>query len=222
MIGSGNRERARGVDEDVRTFSRLRLATLAIAVLVLSGCSGSATPVRPLSSGSLSPAVSAHPASPRSSDSHQPTATAARPCRLRQLTVRWGRSGAALGTAYEQIIFRNTSATECTLFGYPSVVFLSQSGTVIGRPAPHENAFGRRVLPISLASGRAGHDSMGIETAADFPVKSCQPVTTAEVRITVPGDPTGRTLSSTQVICSAEQSTLVTPFLPGVPTTAGG
>jgi hypothetical protein len=145
------------------------------------------------------------------------------PCRMSQLSVVLGTAGAAGGTAYQQVDFRNRGTVACVLDGYPSLTFLDRSGNAVGRPATQTDVMGTPVVAVPLAPGGTGHASMGVATARNSPTSSCRPTDTVQIRIAVPGDPSGRTLASSQVVCSrGPSSTLVTPFAPGVPGTAVG
>lgn len=143
-------------------------------------------------------------------------------CRSSQLTVTLGRGGVAAGTSYQQIDFRNVGAATCTLYGYPSLIFLSHA-LHAGRPAKSLNVTGDTVQVVSVAPGQTAHASMGVETAMNFPTTTCRPATTTKIRIALPGEPAGWTFMQTNMICTrGPSSTLITPFAPGQPATAVG
>ena len=145
------------------------------------------------------------------------------PCRLSQLAVTLGRGGAGLGTTYQQIDFRNLGATACVLDGYPSLVFLDGRSHVVGGPATRANIMGTPLVAVTVAPGESGHASMGVETAANDPPSACRPTATIKIRVTVPGDPSGRVIAMNQVVCSiGPLSTLISQFAAGVPGTAVG
>jgi hypothetical protein len=93
----------------------------------------------------------------------------------------------------------------------------------VGQASVRTNPLDTTISSVELRPGEIGHASIGIETAANFPVATGRPVTVSTLRIEVPGDPAGKALPDRATLCSKEPaSTLITPFGPGQPTTAVG
>ncbi|MEU4893939.1 DUF4232 domain-containing protein [Streptomyces sp. NPDC044780] len=79
---------------------------------------------------------SAHPAPSRASSSQPAAASGARRvCSRTQLTLSAGRMDVGAGNVHLPLVFTNTSATTCTLTGYPGVSLLDSGGSAIGDPA---------------------------------------------------------------------------------------
>src|SRR3954454_5266825 len=112
----------------VRLFSPI-LMTAAIAPCHGASSGESAAAVRPTTSVSALSARS-------SPGALMPGQGAGRvgPCTGGQLRIRLGPFGVGLGTAYQQIDFRNESDTACTLGGYPSISFTDAHGRRIDLP----------------------------------------------------------------------------------------
>lgn len=174
----------------------------------LSGCSATPSTQVPAAAGTASPAVNQ-------------TVTARPPCVGDQLTIDLGVVGAAAGTMYQQVDFRNASRSGCVLYGYPVVVFLNALGHVVGRAAEPTNVLGTPVSALWLLPGEVGHVSVGVATATNLPAATCRPADTSAIRLTLPGDRIPHVLVSRRVVCSVgTASTLVTQFAPAIPTTA--
>ena len=62
-------------------------------------------------------------------------------CATNQLSIQLGPVEAGLGHWAMAVIFRNTSATTCTLSGYPSVIEVDHAGNDIGSPRPTPNGY---------------------------------------------------------------------------------
>jgi len=73
-------------------------------------------------------------------------------CATGQLTITVERGSGAAGHQFADILFKNTSAANCSLTGYPGVVLI-KSGAILGQPAA------RSAMPIAtvrLAPGATG------------------------------------------------------------------
>lgn len=203
-------------------MSGARAIASVFAIVLLVGCTTvPATARSTVNSARSSPAFSFATSTPAPAVTASPVRAGPR-CRTAQLAVVLGTDGVAAGTSYRQIDFRNVSKTGCTLYGYPSLVFLKKTGSV-GRPAREFNVIGGPLQVVSLAPGAVGHSSLGVETAADFDPSRCRPASTTRIRITLPGQATGWVLTSASSVCSTgPASTLILPFAPGAPPTAVG
>src|SRR3954452_9886782 len=122
MVGVGQAGRAG------RLFS-LILMTASFAACHRASIGESAAAAQPTTSVS---ALSAR-SSPQAVMPRQGAGRVA-PCTGRQLRIRLGPFGLSLGTAYQQIDFRNQSDTACTLGGYPLISYTDAQGRRIGLP----------------------------------------------------------------------------------------
>ena len=74
----------------------------------------------------------------RTSDQARPAVgVASSSCRADQLHLTWQSAGAAAGTAYNAFTFRNSSASTCSLHGWPSFRFVMRDGRTIA-PDPQD------------------------------------------------------------------------------------
>ncbi|HMH94164.1 MAG TPA: DUF4232 domain-containing protein [Streptosporangiaceae bacterium] len=119
-----------------------------------------------------------------SSGSAQPGAACA-PAALR-IRLDTAAAGVAAGTYYVPLEFTNTSSRACELTGYPAVALTSG---VTGRQIGTEAAVDRSVkaTAVLLQPGGIAHAWLGIADVANFPAKTCRPITAAGFRVVVPG-----------------------------------
>jgi hypothetical protein len=183
----------------------IALGPVIAAVLCLAGCGSTAAPGSdtagntPASGQPGAPGVSQPAASqPAASQSaaRQPAASppassepadgqpAASSCQAStiKISLDTGAAGAAAGSSYLPLEFRNSSARACTLPGYPLVSFASGlTGPVIGSPAVLEQQSSAQ--PLVLAPGRQAHAWLQIGDAANYPASSCKPETARGLRV---------------------------------------
>ncbi|NQX11050.1 DUF4232 domain-containing protein [Microbacteriaceae bacterium VKM Ac-2855] len=126
------------------------LVTAAALLIALAGCasSGGATPAPTVTE------TTTVTASPTSTPTPTRTPVADGTCTVDQLTLTNQHDGEASGMSqyYFDIVFTNTSSTECTLEGYPGVSFVGDgNGTQIGDPAGEDPSVA--VTTVTLAAG---------------------------------------------------------------------
>jgi hypothetical protein len=85
-------------------------------------------------------------------------------CQQNQLTTTFGRGGAAAGSYYATIIFTNTSATACSLYGYPGVQYTDSDG----RPAPTKAQHDPQITPTLVVLAPRGGQASTRVGMADF------------------------------------------------------
>ncbi|NQX27135.1 DUF4232 domain-containing protein [Microbacteriaceae bacterium VKM Ac-2854] len=124
------------------------LVTAAALLLALAGCasSGGATPAPTVTETTT---VTASP-----SATSTPTPVADGTCTVDQLTLTNVHDAEASGMSqyYFDIVFTNSSGTECTLEGYPGVSFVGGgNGTQIGDPAGEDGSV--PISTVTLAPG---------------------------------------------------------------------
>jgi hypothetical protein len=144
-----------------------RIAGLAAAA-ALAGCAAHA--------------AAAHGARP-------PVATAAAtpaPCAHHQLRASLGRGNGAAGHVFWPIVFTNTSATACTLRGYPGVSAVAgDDGHQVGAPARREP---RTVTTVTLHAQGGTASALLNHTDADIPAPAlCHKATVRGFRVYAPG-----------------------------------
>lgn len=184
------------------------LAALAAACSSNSGSSSSTPAGTPTtSSSSASPTATPTTASPTGSPSTTAGTTA---CATSQLHVYTNNSNGAAGTIYYDLIFTNTSATACTLSGYPGVSFVtaaSDSGSQVGSDAKRNSVY--PVATITVAPGARAHALLGIAEAGNFPASDCNPVNTHYMKVFPPGETVAAYFSfATQTCASTSTPTM--------------
>jgi len=114
-----------------------------------------------------------------------PTST----CQSRQLSLRHGFAGVAAGSVVVTALFTNTSASRCTLEGYPTLQLLSAAGTrlktlihrgasVVVKPA--------RARLLTLAPGHHASFFVGFADATGYGLDKCP--ASARVAVVPPND----------------------------------
>ncbi len=183
------------------------LATLAAACSSGSGSSGATATVTATASSSAS-ASSSPTATPTATSSGSPAATTT--CATSQLHVYTGNSNGAAGTIYYDLIFTNTSATACTLTGYPGVSFVTapnESGSQVGADGKRNSVY--PVHTITVAPGASAHALLGIAEAGNFPASSCNPVNTHYMKVFPPNQTVATYFSfATQTCASTSTPTM--------------
>jgi Domain of unknown function (DUF4232) len=160
------------------------LICLAAVAACSSSSSSSTTPPNSASASSpAAPASSAAPAAPSSPTS--PAVTGPAGCPNGSLQVKLGPAQGYAGGVYEVIDFTNTSATTCTLFGYPGVSLVSGPPYAqIGLAAKRTNT--APVKQITLAPGATANALLQIVDALNYPAATCSPVKSTHLRVIPP------------------------------------
>jgi hypothetical protein len=142
------------------------------------------------SAGSTSGPATTSATSPATSAPASPTGTAAPPagttgCLTSGLQAELGASQGTAGTIYQVIVLTNTSASNCTLFGYPGVSFVtSQGGSQVGAPATRNSAV--QATQLTLAPGGKANVLLAVHDAGAFP--DCRLTSVDWLRVYPPGD----------------------------------
>ena len=116
-------------------------------------------------SGGATSAASGHPAG-------------ANTCLVRYLNAAVGQVGAAAGSEYVTITFKNLNNQPCSLYGYPGVS--AGNGTPVnqvGQPANRNNAVSPTV--VTLAPGGYAYTTLQIANALNYPTATCKPASTS-------------------------------------------
>jgi len=172
-------------------------ATLASACGLIAVCAfvaacGSAAPEAapaqsvtsgPGSAGSTSTPATAATGTTASGTPAAPAGTAG--CLASGLQAQLGASQGTAGTIYQVIVLTNTSASSCTLYGYPGVSFVNgQGGSQVGAPATRNPAV--KAAKLTLAPGGKANALLAVHDAGAYP--DCQLTNVDWLRIYPPGD----------------------------------
>jgi hypothetical protein len=105
-------------------------------------------------------------------------------CRDGQVSASAGNRGAAGGSYYDVIVFRNISTTTCSLFGYPGVALTDASGQAVTTDLQHGPPGNGRL--VVLAPGASASTTIsGGDSGPNGGATACRP--TAGVRVIAPG-----------------------------------
>jgi hypothetical protein len=151
---------------------------------------------------SSAPVTSSPPSSaPPSSEPPSSTPPSGPPaCTNADLDMQGVRGGALPGQEIAGVVFTNSSATKCTLRGYPFAQ-LRRKGAPLGKPAKHHHGTVRTVM---LKPGKSAQ----VQLTA---VSTCQAPESDHVRIRVPGSSTSTDVALQLRGCSLS----VDPIEPG-------
>ncbi|HUX69756.1 MAG TPA: DUF4232 domain-containing protein [Cellulomonadaceae bacterium] len=174
-----------------------------LAACAAAGSSGGATSSVP------APATIATPASPTTSaPSTSASASASSPgippCATSALTgaVDLTAAGAAAGSTFYPLDLTNTSASTCSLEGYPGVSFVTgPSGTQIGDPARRNPV--TAPTTVTLDTGQVAHATLQVAEAGNYDQTQCMPVMAHYLRIYPPGQTAALVVPFTTQACSA-------------------
>jgi hypothetical protein len=128
---------------------------------------------------------------------------AAPPCKHGQLHVGRGPGQGSAGHLHWPITFRNSSATACTLRGYPGVSAVSgRHGHRIGAPASRDSA--QRVRRIRLTAHGGIASALFTQTDVDvFDSARCHPKRANGLRVFAPGQVSSFFVKLRHRVCSA-------------------
>jgi Protein of unknown function (DUF4232) len=135
------------------------------------------------SAGSTSTPVTAATGTAASTTPAAPAGTAS--CLASGLQAQLGASQGTAGTIYQVIVLTNTSASSCTLYGYPGVSFVNgQGGSQVGAPATRNPAV--KAARLTLAPGGKANALLAVHDAGAYP--DCRLTSVDWLRIYPPGD----------------------------------
>jgi hypothetical protein len=199
-----------------RLGSAASALALASAVVVLAACApdgltgtgsvqttGVATSSAPPSTTRTDPSTPPPAGEPPPTAQNPPpqTSTSTR-CIAAQLQINVSPGTSAAGHIGLIIVFTNTSARACTMYGYPGVSFVTgPTGSQINDPAQRSPAQGSPTL-VPLPPGGKAHASLLLVNVANYPTNTCKPVQAAGLRVYPPDDTTALYTSSPQQICT--------------------
>lgn len=203
----------------------MMLPALAATAVLLAACG-------PANSGAA-PAVSASPAAsapttatapttdsaPTTAASSSPSPTAGGPttaaantaaCTTKGLSIDIveASGGAAAGSNYLLVRFKNTGTTACTLYGWPGVSLVGDgNGTQLGAAAQRVQSGERRT--VTVQPGKRTTALLQVSNAGNYPKKTCGPVTADGFRIYVPNQKAAVYVARKTPACSKSGVTLL-------------
>jgi len=139
----------------------------------------------------------------------------AQACPNGSLKVTQGLGQGYAGGTYEVIDFTNTSASTCTLFGYPGVSLVSGPPYVqIGLAAKRQSTTPAAL--ITLAPGAVANATLQIVDALNFPTATCSPAAATDLQVYPPGQTAAVYLPNKSEACAEPvQTTFIGPVQAG-------
>ena len=164
-------------------------ATLAVAAVLAAGCSSSSSSSSATTgaSATATPGSGTTTAASGATASPSGSAVAAGPaaCATTDLKTTIGNSGGGTaGATYTVINFTNTSNASCTLYGYPGVSLTGASAAQIGAAATRSTTSAPKL--ITLAPGATGNAVLRITDPMVYSTGTCDPATSAYLKIYPP------------------------------------
>jgi len=197
---------------------------IAAFLLSLTGCTSSTQPstvTAPTDSPTsiAAPEPSTATDAPTSGASHAPPSGPAQVSRCRtgdvRVTTMPSPGGGAMGNVYTWLVFTNTSAKACTLYGFPGVSYVTgASGSQVNDPASRSGTPSK----VTLAPGQAAHAQLHTGQPEAFPPDTCKPVAVAGYRVYLPDETTAVFVAAAMRQCSTKgvNATTVNPIVPGI------
>jgi hypothetical protein len=173
-----------------------------VAVAQVAACGSTHSPA-----SAASPSASATGGSVTATPGPSRTAAAIPPCASATLRPSLAPMGAAAGTGYYALRLTNTSASSCTLYGYPGVSFVSGvPGHQIGSAAARNALY--PVTTVVLTANATAHATLGIAAVANYPASRCQPATAHALRVFAPDQMVAVYVTQDFPACSAHVTVL--------------
>jgi len=139
----------------------------------------------------------------------------AQACPNGSLKVTQGLGQGYAGGTYEVIDFTNTSASTCTLFGYPGVSLVSGPPYVQIVLAAKRQSTTPAAL-ITLAPGDVANATLQIVDALNFPTATCSPAAATDLQVYPPGQTAAVYLPNKSEACAEPvQTTFIGPVQAG-------
>jgi hypothetical protein len=169
-------------------------ATLVVVAVFTAGCnsssSSSSAAVGASASGSASGSAAGATGAPSAPAASAPAAagtgaSSVAACTATDLKGSTGSGGGGTpGSYYSFIDLTNTSATSCTLYGYPGVSLTSASGAQIGAAATRSTTPAAQL--VTLAPGATANAELRMTDPTVYPTSQCQQTTPAYLKIYPP------------------------------------
>jgi hypothetical protein len=206
----------------MKPFLLAMLAALAIIVCACSAGSrpapASPPPASPASriSAAVSPPAPApeSPAAP-AADTAPAQAAAAPGCITRYLNISATASGAAAGSTFATIVFKNLDYSPCTLYGFPGVSQAAgQPVQDVGQPSAEDPATARELVTLQPAG--YAYATLQIADAGNFPASECTQVSSSWLAVIPPNETDAQPVYFASTACNGPAMLLtVTAVRPG-------
>jgi hypothetical protein len=206
----------------MKLFALAMLAGLGITVCACSANSPSvpAGPAAASPAGSSSGAVSTPAASPQPPATQAVSPGPAQPatapgCITRYLNITATTSGAAAGSSYATLVFKNLDNVPCTLYGFPGVSQADgQPVQDVGQPSSEDSATAREL--VTLKPGGYAYATLKIADASNFPASECTPVSSQWLYVIPPNQYAALPVYYASTACNGSARLLtVTAVRPG-------
>jgi hypothetical protein len=175
------------------------------AALLTAACSSSSS-TPPATPGSVSvsspPPASAATSAPATSAAASPHDAGLPSCATADLSVKLGPSQGTAGSIYVPIVFTNTGADSCTLYGYPGVSLaggspLAQIGAAAARSTTTPASL------ITLAPGAVANALLQYTEAGNYSPSTCTPTPATSLVVYPPGQTASVSVAYSTTGCDA-------------------
>jgi hypothetical protein len=194
-------------------------AVLAGAAITLSACGGQSSPgAQPGATATVTVTQTPAPAGVSGSaavPAVSQSAAAAPGCIGRYLNITATTSGAAAGSTYGTLVFKNLNNAPCTLYGFPGVAqAIGKPLADVGQPSSEDTASSREL--VTLAPGGYGYVTLQVADAYNFPPSACTPVKSQWLNVIPPNQTAPLPVSFASTACKGAAKLLtVTAVRPG-------
>ncbi|WP_433508235.1 DUF4232 domain-containing protein [Pseudonocardia halophobica] len=191
----------------ITIIRRLAAAGVAVAALLLAGCSGGTDEVNggtPAGSGTPTTAPATPPASTTAAAATSGGDPLSPPnCPTASLRITLGDGDAGAGSSYRPLIFTNTGGSTCQLRGFPGVSYVTgDDGHQVG---PAAAMSGERGGEVRLASGGSAAAQLQLVNVQNFDAAACRPTPVRGLRVYPPGNTRSAFVPFETTGCAAEQ-----------------
>jgi hypothetical protein len=202
----------------MKQMSSVAMATRRFSVLV--GAASAAALVAACGTGTPAPTITITKTAAAASGTSPvvaptpvaaPAVTPAGPstCVSSDLQAKLGPSQGAAGTIYQVIVLTNTSATACTLYGYPGVSFVTGvGGSIVGAPATRNPIVAKAL--VTLQPGGQAYTLVGVVQVGALPQSACQPTHAGWLQIYAPGDTGALFVQYSSQVCGRPKQKFMT------------
>jgi hypothetical protein len=123
-------------------------------------------------------------------------------CRSADLALSLGASQGAAGSTYQSVVFVNTGAQACTMFGYPGAAFVDAGGKVLGKPASRDPG---KKHTVTLSPGGSAYTVVREPDADNFPPSACRETTADRLQVYPPGETVQLFVSDHATVCTTNK-----------------
>ena len=127
-----------------------------------------------------------------------------------QIWLGDGEGGGTAGKTYYPLEFSNVGHKACTLYGYPGVSAVSDTGHQVGLPATHDPS---TVATITIKAGGTAHDHIAI---VDWGAVCATGAAASGLKIYAPGQTQAKQIEFAFTTCAAKSTLIAGPIDAGV------